>query len=557
MTPMRESVLKEALVTAAKAAGIPAPEVALEYPADLSHGDFASNIALRYAAKSGDDPRSLAEKISEKLGSISGVSRVQIAGAGFINFYLDSAAVGEALQQALKKKEQWGAGEHKKGLRVMVEYTDPNPFKEFHIGHLMSNAIGESVSRIIEFTGADVKRANYQGDVGPHVAKALWHIQKTNPSNITLSDIAASYAEGNRAYESDAEAKREIDELNRRIYEKNDPHINLLYERGRELSLAHFEELYKKLGTNFDFYFFESETGPRGVEIVRGSPSIFEESEGAVVYRGEKAGLHTRVFITSNGLPTYEAKELGLADMKAQKWRFDVSITVTGNEQKEYFDVVLAAMKEVMPSIAEKITHIPHGMMRLPGGKMSSRTGNVITGESLLAELEEKARERATLSRAGDPNTLATEIAVAAVKYQILKQGLGKNIVFDRDAALSLEGDSGPYLQYTHARTCALRDNAREGGVDAELDSEKAPIDLSRLLVRFPSMVERAERMCEPHIVTNFLLECATAFNRWYAAERILDGTQSAAHKFAISEAARHTLRNGLQLLGIPAPEKM
>jgi len=188
---------------------------------------------------------------------------------------------------------------------------------------------------------------------------------------------------------------------------------------------------------------------------------------------------------------------------------------------------------------------------------MSSRTGNVITGESLLVDLKEAAKERAQESRADDPEKLAQQVAVAAIKHQILKQSSGHDIIFDRERALSLEGDSGPYLQYTHARTHQIVEKAGEQSVRAQLDSEATISDLSRALHRFPEVVERAAKAREPHFVTNYLLEVAALFNRWYAQEQILDGTPAAAHKVVLVDAVRKTLRNGLWILGIPTPEKM
>jgi arginyl-tRNA synthetase len=341
------------------------------------------------------------------------------------------------------------------------------------------------------------------------------------------------------------------------VYERSDQKIDALYIAGREASLVHFEELYRILGTKFDFYFFESATAPKGVEIVRAHPEVFEASDGAVVYKGEKVGLHTRVFITSKGLPTYETKELGLAELKAETWGFDTSITVTAHEQAGYFAVVLAAMKEVMPEIAAKIQHVSHGMMRFAEGKMSSRTGNVVTGELLLADLTDAARERAKESRADDAEVLAQAVAVAAIKYQILKQASGKDIIFDRERALSLEGDSGPYLQYAHARAQQIVEKAKEQHVEAKVDANAASDNLTRLLHRFPEIVEYATSLREPHLLTSYLLEIASAFNSWYAQVHILDGTPESVHKVALTDAVRRTLKNGLWILGIPAPEKM
>src|SRR3989344_834824 len=441
--------LSEAVVQAASAAGldISADSVSLEHPAALEKGDYATGVALKLAKEAKIAPKALAEKIVAVLGNIPGVEKIEVAGAGFINFYLTSDAIATSIQEAISEGK-WGAGSLHAGKKIMIEYTDPNPFKEFHIGHLMSNAIGESVARLVEYTGAEVKRANYQGDVGPHVAKALWGLKKLNLDASDANALGKAYAAGSSAYESDANARAEIESLNAKIYDRSDSELNALYDAGRKASLAHFEEIYMVLGTKFDFYFFESETAPRGVELVRNNAGVFKQSEGATVYEGEKVGLHTRVFVTSKGLPTYETKELGLAQMKEEKWPFDTSVTVTAHEQSGYFKVVLAAMKEVLPELAPKLRHITHGMMRLPSGKMSSRTGDVITGESLLVELTAAAAERARDSRASDRGQLAQDVAVAAIKYQILKQASGRDIVFDRERALSLEGDSGPYLQY-------------------------------------------------------------------------------------------------------------
>lgn len=551
-----KDVLTQALLAALKSLGIEPTSVVIEHPTDMTHGDYATSAALQYAKEAGMAPRALAEKLVEALGTVEGVSRIDIAGPGFINFTLAPSAIAASVQQA-RGEDIWGANAVLEGKKMMVEYTDPNPFKEFHIGHLMSNAIGESISRLVQFSGAEVKRANYQGDVGPHVAKALWGLVKLGLDASSAAALGQAYTAGAKAYEEDESAKKEIDEINTKVYEHSDAGIDSLYMAGREASLAHFEKLYAMLGTEFDFYFFESASAPKGLEIVRAHPEVFEESDGAVVYKGEKEGLHTRVFVTSRGLPTYEAKELGLAQLKNEAWVSDTSITITAHEQSGYFAVVLAAMKEVMPDIAMRIMHISHGMMRFAEGKMSSRKGNVVTGESLLMDVTEAAKERATESRADDIEELAQQVAVAAIKYQILKQTAGKDIIFDRDRALSLEGDSGPYLQYAHARTHQIVERARSEEVDVEFDTSASPSDVSRLVHRFPEVVEYAARLYEPHILTTYLTQLAAAFNSWYGNEQILDGTPAAAHKVALTDAVRATLKNGLWILGIPAPERM
>jgi arginyl-tRNA synthetase len=536
--------------------GIRSGAVTLEHPAELAHGDYATGIALKYAKAAGKTPRELAEMIAAKLGAIEDVAKIDIAGPGFINFTLAPAAIVAKLEEA-RADERWGSGAARTGKTIMVEYTQPNPFKQFHIGHLMSNTIGEAITRLLEYSGATVLRANYQGDVGPHVAKALYILMERGTTDPTIEEISAAYVEGSTRYDADAQSKVAVDALNKTIYDRTDPAANELYAKGREITLAHFEELYKILGTKFDFYFFESDTAPIGMEIVRAHPEVFTQSEGAIVFEGGKYGLHTRVFITGLGLPTYETKDLGLAKLKADTASFDLSITVTASEQMDYFKVVKKVMELVMPTIAPKIEHVAHGMMRFAEGKMSSRKGNVVTGESLLADLTDAAKERAAESRAKDRDALAQEIAVAAIKYQILKQAAGKDIVFDRERALSLEGDSGPYLQYAYARTYAILERAHVAAIKSSLDANAPTSDLMRLLTRFPEVIARAGADYEPHHLATYLIEIASAFNSWYGQVQILDQSKDEPHKVALVEAVSRTLHNGLTILGIPAPERM
>ena len=513
---MRETIekaIKEAL-------GEDAPFI-VERPRALSHGDYSTNAAL--VAKV--DPQELSTKLRSLL-SRNEVEKIEVVGK-FINFFLS--------REELIPKEQ-KIPQLYTGKKIMVEYTDPNPFKEFHIGHLVGNVIGESLSRLFEATGAVVSRANYQGDVGVHVAKAIWG--KTQKPELSWGE---AYVYGDGEYEAH---KEEIDTLNKTIYEKSDTAVNKLYDEGRAESLEHFEEIYKTLGTKFVYYFFESETGPRGIEIVRKHPEVFEESEGAVVFKGEQYGLHTRVFINSKGLPTYEAKELGLAEVKQQKGSFDLSITITANEISEYFKVVRKAAELVFPNLEGRMLARFHGFLRLTSGKMSSRKGNVITGESLLRDLTKEARGR-------------QDVAVGAIKYVMLKSGMAKDIIFDPEQSLSLEGDSGPYLQYALVRARSLLRAAKAAGAEvgrSDLPGEASVLE--KVLVHYSDVVARAAKELEPHYVTTYLTELASAFNSWYAQEKVIGGEHQDYGIF-LTQAVERTLAEGLGLLGIPTPEEM
>ena len=531
-------------------------DVVLEHPADTSHGDFSCNVAMVVAKKEGQNPKELAQKIVAALPTHEYIERVEVAEPGFINFHLSEAFFTQSVAYIETNKDAWGRGESKKEERVIIEYTDPNPFKELHIGHLVPNAIGESLSRLYEYAGAEVKRVTFQGDVGMHVAKAIWGLQDmdvTPGSTIDVKQLGEAYAKGAQAYEAGGAAVEGIKDINKKVYERSDDGINALYDAGKASSLAYFEEMYELLGSDFDHYFFESETAPIGRAVVeKHIGDVFEESEGAVVFKGEAHGLHTRVFINQEGIPTYEAKDIGLILAKKEWWDFDTTITVTGAEQASYFAVIQKAAELILPDMTGKVEIVANGMLKLTEGKMSSRTGDVISARTFLEELTQRITER----MGEDVGTRTPQqVAVGAIRYAVLRSGTGKDILFDPKNSISLEGDTGPYLQYTYARARSVLEKAK---TTDSADRAGVPItNVERLLYRFPSVVARSVAEREPHHVAHFLHEIASAFNSWYAEEQILDGSEQEAYKLALTSAVATTLENGLWALGIEAPEKM
>ena len=576
-----ENLIKAAL----ESLEIEIKDISLEHPADLEMGDFSTNVAMALAKEAKSNPKELAEKIISEISARQGLAEVGVekieAKNGFINFYLSREFFVDSVKEILENKN-FGQNDIFAGKKVMVEYTDPNPFKPFHIGHLMSNAIGESISRIIEFSGAKTIRANYQGDVGPHVAKAIYEIQKIGipDKQKSVSEsalyIGECYAKGNDMYEDNPEAKKEIDEINKKIYDKSDKKINDIYDWGRRITLEAFEEIYKILGTSFNYYFFESIVAPIGEKIVNENlDKIFEKSDGAIIFHAEKYDpkLHTRVFITSQGLPTYETKELGLTKMKFEKENLDISVVITAHEQEEYMKVVSKALEMISPEYASKMKHIVHGMMRLATGKMSSRKGNVITGESLILEsceqILEKIKERDFTNE--EKKQISEEVGVSALKYSILKQNIGGNIIYDFEKSISFEGDSGPYLQYSYARANSVLEKAKKENIlpgfaflKPGFGDFKKPgfwesiSDIEKLLYRFPEIVFRSAQEFEPHYIANYLIELARAYNTYYGNTKIIDKDDpTSTYKVALTLAFSIVLKNGLYLLGIKAPERM
>lgn len=547
-----EGRIKSAIESALTQMGAPAMAFTVERP-EPAFGDYATNAALSVARTLGKKPQEVAAELAQRLQDSLGidVSEVSVAGPGFINIILSKGAVRFAIAEAVKQGSEWGKATEKDNRRVMVEYSNPNAFKEMHIGHLVGTIVGEAIARLLENTGAELARDTFGGDIGPNVAKALWGLRKngiTEPT--TAQEIGNAYIDGSTAYEADSQAKEEIDALNQAIYAGNDSALMELWRRGHETSMEEFRRIWKLLGTHFDFEFFDSDTTETGLRVVRDGleKGIFQMSDGAVIYNGEGKGIHTMVFITSHNTPTYEAKDIGLAFLKEERWPSDKVIVLTGNEQTGRFKTVLRALADIAPLLAAKTEHLATGFLKLSSGKMSSREGNAITASEFVKEVIQKASEKNA-----DP-LIAEQVAIGAIKYMILRQAPGSDIIFDEEKSFSLEGDSGPYLQYALVRAKKLLTYAaaNENGTEEPL----APYAIERLVLHFPEVVARAATGRAPNILITYLTELAAGWNSFYASEQVL-GSAEEAYKQRVARAFANTMTNGLTLLGIPTPEKM
>ncbi|MDO8443009.1 MAG: arginine--tRNA ligase [bacterium] len=568
-------------------------------------GHYSSNVAFKLAQVQKRSPLEVANELADKLSANKEFDKVEAAAPGFVNFWLKPEDFQNELAVILKQKDEYGKNNNLKNQKILVDYTDPNPFKEFHIGHLMSNAIGESLCRIFEWNGAKVVRVCYQGDVGLHVAKTIWGIRQDETNfpkdSAELSEkiafLGKSYVLGSQKYEDDKIVAEEIKEINKKVFsaidgssegrDKSDKEINHLYEKGKKWSLEHFDEVYEKLGTKFDHFILESSVISDGEKIVReflknpsagsGQEGVFEESNGAVIFPGEKYGLHTRVFISSQGLPTYETKDIGLAKKKMGLEKgLTSSLIVTANEQNAYFQVVFKALEFIFPEYAKISKHIGHGMMRFASGKMSSRAGNIITAESLIGEVEKLVEAKIAEQKLSESEKKEIKdiVSIGAIKYSILRQAIGGDIIFDLEKSISFEGDSGPYLQYAYTRAKSVLEKAKNVPISKEssiLDRiigkkvkpslKLMPSEVSELetmLYRFSEIVERAGKEQSPHYVATYLIELARIFNAYYAKFKIVDAKDGySPYKVALTSAFAQVMENGLEILGIRVPERM
>jgi arginyl-tRNA synthetase len=526
-------------------------------------GDYATNVALQLAGRLGKPPRWVAEQLIVALREAYGdqVEDITIAGPGFINIALSDRAVADAALSAPSYRPEAYTGQ-----LVVLEYSDPNPFKVLHAGHLYQTIFGEGIANLLVAAGADVHRVNFGGDVGLHVGKTMWailqelggeHPEKLlDVSESSRSEwMAKCYVAGTNAYEDSEESKQAIIEMNKRVYQlvADNDHETLfahIYWTCRQWSYDYFDAFYARIGTKFEKYYPESETAPLGVRVVKEqlARGVYEESDGAIVFRGEPYGLHTRVFINSNGLPTYEAKDVGLIMAKWRDYHFDRTIIITGNDIVEYMKVVLKSIEQFEPELVRRTTHLTHGQLKLQGGvKMSSRKGNFFRAVDVL-----EAASEANKQVAGREDEQAV---LGAVKYAFLKQRVGADIIYDPVESVSLEGNSGPYLQYAHARARSI---LKKGGEPAKqlagLDEHERP--LARKVSAYPEVLDQAVHELMPHYIATYLYELAQTFNRFYEHAKVV-GDSRESTRLKLVELYAEVLRSGLRLLGITAPDTM
>ena len=504
---------------------------------------------MKLAKEVGKNPREIAEEIRAKYGD-----GVEIAGPGFLNFKLSDEYFLNKIDEFQENFEKNISPDEYFGKNIVCEFSDPNPFKVLHVGHLYTSIVGDAISKLFELSGAKVVRANFGGDVGLHVAKTIYILGKEKPENLTIEEIARCYVLGTRAYEEDENAKAEIVKLNKEIYEiaQNDRHdseLAELYWRGRELSYKYFEDFYEKIGVKFDKYYPESTVAGRGLEEVRKGleAGVYEESEGAIVYRGEKIGLHTRVFVNKEGLPTYEAKDVGLIFTKWDDYQFDKSVVITGNDIIDYMKVVLSSVGEIRPELTERTVHLTHGQVKLPGNeKMSSRKGNFLKAvETIEMVRDELGGEKADF-----------RVVLAAIKYAFLKYKVGGDIIFDPKESVATTGNSGVYLLYSAVRAKKVLKKVSNDSLNNKKELTIFEKNLLKKILEYKDVVREATFEMAPHKICNYLYEISQEFSRFYENCPVL-GSENEGQRKKFVQTYLKVMEHALGILGIQIPEEM
>lgn len=536
---------------------------------DEQFGDYATNVALQLSRELGKNPREIAQALQPQLLKVSVLlARVDIAGPGFLNLIVtDDALQNERHAMLENSGKNYGKSTMYHGMKVVAEYSDPNPFKVLHAGHLYTSVVGDAIANLLEYAGGEVHRVNFGGDVGLHVGKTLWAIIEDLGGEYPgkVADIpeagrsewmAKCYVEGTNAYEDNEAAKQKITELNKQVYQihaqgDHDSPLAQIYWTCRTWSYDYFNAFYASIGTEFEKYYPESAVADLGLKTVREqlSKGVFEQSDGAVIFDGEKYGLHTRVFINSEGIPTYEAKDVGLIMQKWTDYHFDKSVVITGNEQEQYMAVVLKAIEQFAPELVAATSHLTHGIVKLQGGaKMSSRKGNILRAVDVL-----DAAHEANKTLTGQDND---ETVLGAVKYAFLKNRIGGDLVYDPHESVSLQGNSGPYLQYAYVRALSIIRKKSEVTDTRNWQLDPAERSLVRKMTEYPEIIERATAELMPHYICTYLYELAQKFNNFYEHNQVI-GNEREDYRLLVVSAYAGILQNGLKVLGIPTPERM
>ena len=519
---------------------------------DPKFGDFATNVALQLAKPLGKNPREIAEAIAAKLRADERFSEVSVAGPGFINVKLSDQAVLESLKVRPATKRA--------GKTAVIETNCPNPFKAMHIGHALNAITADTMASLLAVDGAQVHRVSYHGDVGTHVGKSMWAILREIDGDASkLDEIPADqrnqfmsrmYVEGAQAAKESPEAKAEIDELAKQSFVLDDPLYKKVYETCKQWSFDEIDANVARLGNvPIERRYVESETEEPGKKLIKEkTPEVFTKSDGAYVFKGSQYGAFDNVFIGSHGNGLYGAHDMGLIQLKYQDYpNLDLSITVNGEEQAAYFRGVIAASELAIPALKGKLFNYATGLVKLTTGKMSSRTGEVVTIDWIFDEFK-----KAIAARGSQPTD---EVVAGALRYQFLKVKVGSDVVFDVNDAVSLTGNTGSYLQYAHARARGILAKSEQAvAFPKELfDEDRA---LVRKLSEYTEAVNRATESLEPHHICTYLFELAQEFNRYYEKNQVV-GSDKEAHRVGIVAVYADILKAGLTILGIAAPERL
>ncbi len=544
----------------------------IEVPPSPKMGDFAFpcfNLAILIKKA----PDVIAKELSQKAVLPKGVERTDAKGP-YLNFFIAKQDIAkDAIEAVLKQKEKYGKGSFCKGQKAMVEYSAPNSNKPMHLGHLRNNSIGMAITNILEANGFKAVKANLINDRGIHICKSMLAYKLfgkgTTPKSAKKKPdhfVGDYYLLFNQKVKQDESLEEQAYRLLQK-WEEKDKRTMALWNKMRDWAVQGFKETYREFGSKFDAWFFESEMYDKAkplIELGKKKDLFKQNDEGALVAKLEAQGLPNKTILRADGTSIYITNDLALTKYKFEKFKLNESLWVVGSEQDLYFRQLFKIFGILGFNWAKNCRHLSHGMVYLPSGKLKSREGKVIDADEIIAEIKglaaEEIKKRGEKLNAKQLEERSRAIALAAIKFHMLKIAVQKNLLFNPRESISFEGETGPYVQYAYARARSILRKAK-GGRPKSFDrlSSKEEQRLLKLLASYPKAVKKALLQLSPHIICQCLIETAEAFNTFYHKHPVIKAESDELRKerLALVQATSQVLKNGLQLLDIEAIEKM
>ena len=558
---------------AAKLETVEAATVAelLEYPPNPEMGDlslpcFTFSKTLRKA------PQAIAEGLKAELQH-EAIERVDVVG-GYLNFHLNKELfAAEVIADVLSRKEAYGSRDLGHGQYVVIDYSSPNIAKPFHIGHLRSTVIGNSLKQIFNFLGYKVEGVNHLGDWGTQFGKLISAYQRWGDAAeveaVGINELLRLYVKFHEEAEKDPALEEEARAWFVKI-EQGDEEATRLWKWFVQISLAEFNKIYDLLGVSFESFKGESFYNDKMAAVIEEltAKNLLEEDDGAKLIRLDAYNMSPALMLKKDGSSLYHTRDVAAAFYRKKTYDFAKAVYITDYAQNLHFQQLFKIIEVMGYDWAKDMVHVPFGRVSLEGASLSTRKGNVIKLEDLLLQAIDKTRE---IIEAKNPNMenkeeVARQVGVGAVIFSDLYANRIKDVVFSWDDALSFEGESGPYVQYTHARTCSLLRKAADAGnglaegtsVNTALLLGTSAIGVVTELARFGEKVEQAMHKLEPSLISRYLIDLAQAFNRFYHECPILvEDAALREVRLALVKSVQITMRNGLALIGLEAPEKI
>ena len=539
----------------------------IEVPPNKDMGDFAFPC-FKLAKVFRKAPNMIAAELSEKIEAKGVISNVTPLG-GYINFFVNKSQLAETvIKDVLTKKEKYGHSDLGKDKNIVIDFSSPNIAKPFHIGHIRTTVIGNALYKIYDSQGYNTVRINHLGDYGTQfgkliVAFKLWgnkEAVEANPIPELLKLYIQFHDEAERHPEMEDEARAWFTKL-----ENGDKEAKELWQWFRDESLKEFARVYDLLDIEFDSYngeSFYSDKMDRVIDIIK-DKGLLQESQGTNIVDLEEYNMPPALITKNDGSTLYMTRDLAAALYRKENYDFEKCIYVVGSQQSLHFQQLFKVLELVGFEWAKDMVHVPFGMVALEEGTMSTRKGRVVFLEDVLKQAIEKTKETMLTK---NPNALnvdeiAKQVGVGAVVFQELSNSRIKDYTFSWSRTLSFEGETGPYVQYTHARCCAVLRKAEEEvttDINYELLNDVDSAEVLKVIASFNKTILNAMRKNEPHIITRFVLDLAQAFNKFYHDNSILvEDAELRKARLALVCATRQALENGLKLLGMQAPERM